>query len=209
MAAAAALPYPPIAPGFLALFEGRGGRVVWENPSLGLFGIVVPPSDVDPRPPQQFQLCETPPPAPRVADMVVDVVTTMTVPTIPAAERSCDPPLCLHGKGTLKRTVVRRDSPNVGRIFYVCCNGSGDGGGSCGFFRWGDELDQYSSVTMRTPLTAADVKRETHAVDPNEQLEAWSGTQQGTERWHRLRACRPDARAQAASLERARVSAAV
>ena len=27
-------------------------------------------------------------------------------------------------------------------------------------------------------------------MDPSIQLEAWSGVQQGTERWHRLRSCR-------------------
>ena len=37
-----ALLYPPIARGFLALFEGRATTIVWENPSLGVFGVVVP-----------------------------------------------------------------------------------------------------------------------------------------------------------------------
>ena len=69
-------------------------------------------------------------------------------------------------------------------------NGTGDGGGTCGFFRWGDELEQYSLLRLRTPLTAEDVKRETREVDPADQLNAWCGVQQGTTRWHELRACR-------------------
>jgi hypothetical protein len=191
MVVAAALPYPPVAPGFLALFDGRTASVVWENPSLGLFGIVVPPQTHNGRPPQQhFSLPETPPPAPTINQSVVEVNTRMIIPTIPPEEQCTDPPVCLHGKPTLKRTVMRRDSPNIGRPFFVCCSSAGEGSGSCGFFRWGDELNQYSVLRARTPLSADDVKRETLEVDPGLQLEAWSGVQQGTEKWHRLRACR-------------------
>ena len=34
------------------------------------------------------------------------------------------------------------------------------------------------------------MKKETKDVDPSVQLDAWSEMQQGTERWHKLRACR-------------------
>ena len=45
-------------------------------------------------------------------------------------------------------------------------------------------------MRLRTPLTTEDVKRETREVDPADQLNAWCGVQQGTTRWHELRACR-------------------
>ena len=122
--AVAALPYPPIAAGFLAMFDGRTASIVWENPALGLFGIVVPPPcNVGQAPQQQhFSLPDMPPQAPKVTEMVVDVATDVIIPTIPVEDRCTEPPMCLHGKSTLKRTVVRRDSPNVGRTFFVCCN---------------------------------------------------------------------------------------
>ena len=122
--AVAALPYPPIAAGFLAMFDGRTASVVWENPALGLFGIVVPPPcNVGQVPQQQhFSLPDMPPQAPKVTEMVVDIATDVIIPTIPVEDRCTEPPMCLHGKSTLKRTVVRRDSPNVGRTFFVCCN---------------------------------------------------------------------------------------
>lgn len=85
------------------------------------------------------------------------------------------------------RSVLRKDSPNVGRSFFVC--GSREGR-RCEFFRWADELDQYSNLRIREPLTASDVQRETAQVDPDLQLSAWAGLKQGTDEWHRLRSCR-------------------
>jgi hypothetical protein len=116
----------------------------------------------------------------------MDLPTTLEIPTIPEADRGPDPPLCLHGRATTRRTVMR--SPlNLGRAFYVCSSGTS---ARCAFFRWADEVGQYSVVRSRPLLTAAEVHRATAAVDPDEQLEAWDAVQQGTDRWHRLRACR-------------------
>lgn len=227
----AALPYPPIPSAFLAMFKGRAETVIWENPSQGIFGVVVPSTTaagngsnpmtqhfVIPDTPLPFtetpsQFCDPPP---KSLESVVETATCLLVPTIPTdrsggnqpsilwpEQQSSDPPVCLHGKPTLRRTVLRKDSPNLGRPFYVCASTVAETGGSCGFFRWGDELEpvqrcnqhchwlyQYSNLRTGTPLTADEVKRETSAVDPSIQLEAWSGVQQGTERWHRLRSCR-------------------
>lgn len=183
----AALPYPPIAAAFLDMFPGRAESVIWENPSLGLFGIVIPERNHPPV--ASFAIPDTVPPPPTVTEMVVEVATKLSVPSIPLTDQCPDPPLCMHGKATLKRTVMRKDSPNIGRTFFVCmCTVSE--GGNCGFFRWGDELNQYSSLRLRTPLTAEDVKRETKSVEASTQLEAWNGVHQGTERWLHLRACR-------------------
>ena len=124
---------------------------------------------------------EAPVPPPKLLDMVVDVPTSLIIPSIPVDQQCSDPPSCFHGKATLvqgvqcfiwpsggKRTVVRRDSPNVGRTFFVCCSTQAEGaGGSCGFFRWGDELEQYSSVRLKSTMTAEDVKKETKDVDPS------------------------------------------
>ena len=154
---------------------------------MGIFGIVVPSGTNNHR---SFPIPEALPPAPRVRTVVVDVASAMVVPTIPVDQRCTDPPFCLHGKPALKRTVMRKDSPNIGRNFFVCTSTVGETGGNCGFFRWGDELDQYSSVRLHVPLSAEDVKRETFGVEATEQLAAWSGLQQGSEKWHRLRACR-------------------
>lgn len=181
------LPYPPIAPQFLALFPGRADAVIWENPSMGIFGVLVPGPGYNER---GFPIPESPPQAARVRTSVVEVPSTMVIPSIPTEQQCRDPPVCMHGKPALRRTVMRKDSPNVGRHFYVCTSTVGESGGNCGFFRWSDELDQYSSVRMHTPLTAEDVKRETIGVEARDQLDAWSGVQQGSERWHRLRACR-------------------
>ena len=51
-------------------------------------------------------------------------------------------------------------------------------------------MEQFSLLRLRAPLTTEDVKRETREVDPADQLNAWCGVQQGTTRWHELRACR-------------------
>jgi hypothetical protein len=111
----AALPYPPVADGFLEMFGCTAAAVVWENPSLGLFGLVVGSGG-----PQQFRMPEQSMQPPRIRDMVVEVLTDVHIPTIPEADRSPEPPCCIHGRPTLRRTVQRRDSPNVGRDFYVC-----------------------------------------------------------------------------------------
>lgn len=128
----------------------------------------------------------TVPAPPHIQSSTVDVPTTLQIPTIPEGERSSDPPVCMHGRSTLRRTVMRKDSPNLGRGFYVCNAPTA----RCAFFRWADEVDQYSDITLRSPLTASEVQRATAQVELEEQLEAWNGVQQGTDRWHRLRACR-------------------
>lgn len=81
----------------------------------------------------------------------------------------------------------KRESANQGRVFYTC--GWPDGK-RCSFFRWQDENHQYSEVTIRNPSSADTVNQETANVDPELQIIAWNGTQQGSDAWHRLRACR-------------------
>ena len=176
-----ALPYPPIADAFLGMFGATLASVVWENPSLGIFGVVVGTSGR----PQQFPMPAHPPPVPPIQEMVVELPTDVTVPSIPETERSAEPPRCVHGMPTLRRTVMRRESPNLGRDFYVCTQP-----GRCSFFRWADEMAMFSAVRPASPVSAADVRAVTANVDPAEQLEAWAGVSQGSQRWHRLRAGR-------------------
>ena len=48
----------------------------------------------------------------------------------------------------------------------------------------------YSAVRPGRPITAREVRDVTAAVDPAEQLEAWRGVAQGSDRWHSLRSGR-------------------
>jgi hypothetical protein len=182
-----ALPFPPVAPAFLSLFGCGPESVVWENPAQGIFGIVVPPPEARGEP-RHFSLPEQTLPSPRPRTTVVEVDTDLQRPSIPDDMRCTDPPCCAHRLPAGRRTVVRKDSPNLGRAYYVCTQ-SGDAR-RCSFFRWADELDLYSVDRYPPPLTIDDVRQETAEVDPALQLDAWSGVQQGSERWHRLRACR-------------------
>lgn len=182
-----ALPYPPVAPAFLELF-GAGARVEWLNEPIGLFVVVVPRSDA----PAEAAGDTTVPAATAgwwmpAAQVVVETPSVLEEPVIDPAQRCRDPPLCLHGRPTVARVVSRRDSVNIGRTFYAC---TWPEGRRCGFFRWQDELSQFSEMVPRAALTAADVRRETAAVDPVLQLSAWEGVKQGTDTWHALRACR-------------------
>lgn len=92
------------------------------------------------------------------------------------------------------RTVVRQ-TVNFGRGFYTCaaCEAR-----RCGFFRWSDDADQHSQTRLRSPMSADEVRHETREIDVQKQLRAWAGVRQGTEEWHRLRACRVTASAQGA-----------
>ena len=189
-----ALAFPPVCDNFLRMFGVGPAAVVWDNPSAGTFGLVVPAAGGAPAPPvaTAFTLPESPcgaaaAAAPPAAPCVVEVESELAVPVIPAERQSSDPPLCAHGRPTLRRTVSKADSPNRGRLFYVC---PFDAGRRCPFFRWADDLATYSVVSMRPTLTVAEVTRETADIDPGVQLSAWLGVSQGTEEWHRLRACR-------------------
>ena len=180
-----ALAFPPIAGKFLALF-GPMATVVWENPSQGLFGVMVRP-DNRTSAEGTFVIPDHPPALPLTTERIVETESVMQVPEIPASEQCLDPPLCMHGCPTLRFTVHKKDSPNVGRIFYVC---AWNDKRRCSFFRWADELESYSNIRMQPTLTAAEVRNETREVRPDLQLDAWTGIKQGTEQWHRLRACR-------------------
>lgn len=183
---AMALTFPPVPREFLELFPGATEHsIVWENPALGLFGVIVPPPGTSA--PQQCALPEGVPPSPTVRDAVVEVETDLTIPVIPPEQRSNADgatPLCNHGVPTAQRTVVR-SAANMGRGYYTCASGR-----SCGFFRWSEDADQYSQTRIRPPMTADEVRQETHDIDVQKQLQAWAGVRQGTEEWHRLRACR-------------------
>lgn len=129
---------------------------------------------------------------------LTETPSVVDFPTIPEDRRCGDPPLCYHARParqfTCKRynvnnkhcTVTKRESANQGRIFYTC--GWPDGK-RCSFFRWQDENHQYSEIILRNPLSLEVVLQETTAVKPEIQKSAWAGTQQGSEEWHRLRAC--------------------
>jgi hypothetical protein len=186
----AALPYPPIADGFLAMFGCSLANVVWENASAGYFGIIVPVHTG--APPSQFTLPERPLPQPVLRVSVVELPTTLDIPSIPAEERGPNPPMCQHGEAAICRIVGRPDSPNVGRSYFVCGH-RGGGNGRCAFFRWADETEMFSRTQPRSSMTAGDVRGATASVRPEEQLSAWSGLKQGTEEWLRLRACRTQA----------------
>lgn len=104
--------------------------------------------------------------------MVVEVESDLAVPVIPPERQSPDPPLCAQSRPTLRRTVSKAGSPNIGRVFFVC---PFDAGRRCPFFRWADELAIYSVAAMRPTLTATKVARETADIDPGVQLSAWPG----------------------------------
>ena len=70
----AALPYPPIAEGFLSLFDCTAAAVVWENPALGTFGVVVPsPAARGAAFHQRFTVPEKPLPSLAMRTVVVEV----------------------------------------------------------------------------------------------------------------------------------------
>ena len=172
----AALPYPPVADAFLAMFDCTAAAIVWENPAQGTFGVVVPPPGVGRTSfHHRFTVPEKPLPPLRLRTSVVEIATEMRIPSIPETDRSADPPLCLHGTPTLRRAVLRRDSPNVGRSYYICGRSGPDAGAKCPLFRWSDELELYSTIRPQPPLSATEVHRATAEVDPDEQLEAWNG----------------------------------
>lgn len=182
----APLRYPPIPADFLRVF-GTNVRVDWVDESVGRFRVVVlddpsslpTPTPTPSEPPPAFPL--------PVLDIVVETPSALTIPEIPEERRCREPPSCHHGRPTVQRTVQKTTSVNIGRTFYTCAWPEGK---RCGFFRWLDEMSNFSEMTFRAPLTAKDVRDETRGVDGSLQLRAWEGIQQGTEDWHRLRACR-------------------
>ncbi len=184
-----AFAFPPVCPAFLRLFGAVDtSSVIWDNPSCGTFGVVVrrsPPSPANGMEFGSFNIPSSPIPLPAIALRTLEVESDLKIPEIGADRRSQEPPLCAHGRPTLRRTMSKKDSPNLGRVFYVC---PFDSVRRCPFFRWADDVENFSTVQMRPIMTAADVLRETGNVDPEVQLTAWTGTDQGTEAWHRLRA---------------------
>lgn len=187
-----ALAYPPVAAAFLALFDGATeASVVWENPGLGLFGLVVPPpaaaAFVVPLAPAVAHAAAAP--VSVLPETIVEVDTDLVVPVIPPEERCTAnglTPLCHHGTPSVRRTVVRA-TPNHGRGYFTCASTEAR---RCGFFRWCEDADQFSHTRIGTPLTADEVLAETQRIDAHTQLDAWSGLRQGTPDWLRLRACR-------------------
>ena len=63
------LPCPTIAP----QFPGRADAVIWENPSMGIFGVLVPGPGYNER---GFPIPDSPPQAARVRTSVVEVPST-------------------------------------------------------------------------------------------------------------------------------------
>lgn len=155
------------------------------NESLGWFQVLVAVTTTKPNalPCVPLSLAQWMP----AAEFVIETPSPLDVPTIDPDKRCPDPPVCLHGRPAVARTVHRRDSVNIGRTFFTCAWPEGR---RCGFFRWRDELDQFSVTTFRPLLAAHDVRRQTETVDPELQLQAWHGLSQGTDAWHQLRACR-------------------
>lgn len=119
--------------------------------------------------------------------IVVETPSVLELPTIPPERRSAVPPRCWHGHVTRSFLCRREDSPNQGRQFYTC---SWPEGRRCSFFRWQDENDQYSEITLSPPLTGAELLAATATVNPDLQTQAWDGVQQGSAEWHQLRNCR-------------------
>lgn len=186
---------PPLSEVFLGLFGPPERRIVrWDDMAQGLFTVWV--SEAGGAPPAVLGGDENP-------DMtaystsssdcqtwVVECDTPLRIPEIPTDERAEDPPWCFHGRPAVRRIVSKRDSPNIGRAFFVCAAPPG-GPGRCSFFRWADENDRFSRVRLRPVLRAADIAAEIgDGPSPQLQQAAWAGVQQGSEEWHRLRACR-------------------
>lgn len=99
-----ALTFPPIAPEFLAMF-GPTASVIWENPCMGLFLVVLPSPDVATHHTKyapSFELPTNPLPPPVVSEYIVEVDTHLDIPVIPENDRSADPPVCLHNVSALQ-----------------------------------------------------------------------------------------------------------
>lgn len=194
------LSFPPIPPAFLELF-GEGASVIWESPASsslgnsrfhpcqGIFGIVVKPDESSPV--TNIDLCSIlsqakVPVVPPHIERQFDVVHELQMP--PAFNQPEEPPKCLHGQSSVRRLVSRKDSVNIGRYFFTC---PAPQSARCGFFRWADELCNYSDVQLvGVPMTADDVLRETSHVSREMQLRAWKGVTQGSDEWHNLRRVR-------------------
>ena len=188
-----ALTFPPIPAAFLALF-GPNCNIVWENPCMGAFGVVVTrgpgASGTTVTHERLMALLADSAAAsvlPEAAEFSFDVPSDLVLPQLPPETRAAEPPCCLHGRPAVRRIVTKKLSPNIGRAFYAC---AWMGNGRCGFFRWADELDQFSEVRLGEPMSAAEVVQETASVSPELQLRAWRGTEQGSSDWHRMRRCR-------------------
>lgn len=129
---------------YLALFGGpQGCRVEWQDEQRGLFRLVLlrhNDDDHDGAAPPNASALLVPPVPPM--DVVLETPSVLVTPTMPAASRCRDPPSCLHGRPAVHFTVQKRDSANIGRVFYVCANTDDR---RCSFFRWQDEMDNFSA----------------------------------------------------------------
>lgn len=122
-------------------------------------------------------------------ECVVNAPSSMIIPEIEPERRCGTPPVCFkrdaclrwntiiasHNHPTVARTVSRKCSPNIGRKFYACVWPEGR---RCSFFRWHDELSQFSEMQLRDTLSLSDLQRETMAVDIEKQRRAWGALQQ-------------------------------
>lgn len=184
------LSFPPVSPKFIALF-GEICNVIWENPCRGIFGIIVKPNEnctVDNK--DTCRLLETAriPIVPTRGEYTFDVPHILQIPPAFPQQQTGEPPKCLHGQPSVRRCVSRKDSVNIGRYFFTCPASSSS---RCGFFRWADELGNYTDVQLiGTPMTTEEVMRETSHVSREMQLRAWKGVQQGSNEWHNLRRVR-------------------
>lgn len=139
----AALLYPPVADEFLAMFGLSASAVVWEGRGHwprrqpGPRGIRT--GGADPRPVCRracsVRAARTPAPGASPADDEHRFAHRAAASHHPrgrarprpggaARPTDHDPPRCVHMVATIKRFVSRRDSPNIGRAFYVCAQQS-------------------------------------------------------------------------------------
>ena len=124
-----------------------------------------------------------------LAECIVNSPSSMIIPEIEPERRCRAPPMCYirngvceredtivvtHNHPTIERTVSRKCSPNIGRKFYACVWPEGR---RCSFFRWHDELSQFSEMQLRETLSLVDLQRETMAVDIDKQRRAWGALQ--------------------------------
>lgn len=185
------LSFPPIPITFLSMFgPAEHCNVIWENPCTGVFGIVVrtnPSVAIDNDRVQAVVAGATVGALPEQSEYVFETPSELIIPSIPEHCRAADPPLCLHGQPSVRRMVQRKDSVNIGRIFYTC---SRPAPLRCGFFRWADDLVNYSEVRLGEPMSAEQVLKETAQVTSELQLRAWKGLKQGSQDWHQMRRCR-------------------
>lgn len=169
MADPISLRYPPIPADFLAAFGGTT-QVVWIDEVMGRFRVCVIDNDNDSQRDASTVVRADEPACLLLPSMDVVVESPSAVlytecvcvqgathsmrpmPEIAADLRCRDPPNCFHCHPTVQRTVQKRDSVNLGRIFYVCAWPEGK---RCSFFRWQDDLPSFTEITLRPTCSVA------------------------------------------------------